>query len=500
MGRDGKNALSQTAIYLLARGLPGIVAFLMIPVFSRLLDPAEYGRYALVLATAGLLNSLLLQWMRLSLVRFLPAYSADVTRLKATLIGSTLVVVAVLGVISGLVASLPIGPVWRGAILASWGLTAAQGAFDLCCEYARGTIQPWRYMWMQVIRSGVAIVLGVALVRIGWGWWGPFAGLGAGLLAASAMAYPRDWAGIRPRIDREVLRRLAHYGIPVAMTVALTAVIFSSDRFLIAGMLGEGAAGLWSVAVDFTSQTLMLVMVVVSMAIFPLAVHAWEKEGPAAAREQMRHNASLLLAVGAPCVTGLAVLTPGIAHSFLGEEFREAALRVMPLMGLGTFIAGMKAFHFDAAFQFVHRTILQVWIVLAAAVLNVGLNLLAIPAWGLNGAIVASIAAYVLAIVATVWIGRRYLVMPFPFGDAARVALACIVMAVALYPFRWTLGAAALGVQIALGAGIYGTMLMGLDFMELRQGVIRRGMRMFRRSKLEPSAPLMAASSLMEIP
>src|SRR5687768_1010555 len=77
MGRNEKHVLSHAAIYLVARGVPGVVAFLAIPLFTRLLDPAAYGRYALVIATVATLNALLFQWLRLSLSRYLPAYAGD---------------------------------------------------------------------------------------------------------------------------------------------------------------------------------------------------------------------------------------------------------------------------------------------------------------------------------------------------------------------------------------------------------------------------------------
>ena len=40
MQRESKHVLSHTAIYLVARGLPGILAFLAIPLFTRTLAPA----------------------------------------------------------------------------------------------------------------------------------------------------------------------------------------------------------------------------------------------------------------------------------------------------------------------------------------------------------------------------------------------------------------------------------------------------------------------------
>ena len=47
--------------------------------------PAIVNDFALVVATVELLNALLFQWLRLSLVRFLPAAKDDPVKLKSTL-------------------------------------------------------------------------------------------------------------------------------------------------------------------------------------------------------------------------------------------------------------------------------------------------------------------------------------------------------------------------------------------------------------------------------
>src|SRR5690606_29919078 len=119
-----------------------------------------------------------------------------------------------------------------------------------------------------------------------------------------------------------------------------------------------------AVSFDFTTQTITLLLMVINMAAMPLAIRAYEVQGPPAAQEQMRTNAALLMALGLPAVVGIAVLTGPIVHAALGEEFRAAALTLMPLVAGGALLAGLKAYHFDAAFQFAHRTIHQVWIVL----------------------------------------------------------------------------------------------------------------------------------------
>ncbi|HEY7118511.1 MAG TPA: lipopolysaccharide biosynthesis protein [Tepidisphaeraceae bacterium] len=472
--RSDHQALSHAAIYLVARGLPGAIAFLAIPLFSRLLAPADYGRYALVVATVSLLNALLFQWLRLSLLRYLPAYRDDPGRLKSTLTTVTGLLLTVLGILAAVACATPIPAEWRGVLVAGWVLLATQAVFEQCCEYARSSIRPGRYMALQVTKSTLAIGVGVGLVLLGARWWGPLGGMVCGMAIGAVWAYRADWRDVRWVVDRRVLAEVCRYGIPLSLTVALAVVIESSDRFLIAWWSGQGAAGLYAVSVDFASQTLTLLMLSVSMAMFPLAVREWEQEGPQGAQEQMRTNASLLLAVGVPCVVGLVVLAPGIANCFLGKEFRATAALIIPVVAVGTFLAGLKAYHFDAAFQFAHRTIWQVWIVLFAAILNVALNLVAIPRWGVAGAAGVAVITYLITTVLTAWLGRRHFVVPWPMGSCGQVAVAAGAMAVVIVPFRGFHGGIALAGQVMAGAVVYGLMLVGMNFLGLRDAVIGR--------------------------
>ena len=46
--QDSGTLLRHSFIYLFARGVPGVINFLAIAVYTRLLPPEEYGQYALV--------------------------------------------------------------------------------------------------------------------------------------------------------------------------------------------------------------------------------------------------------------------------------------------------------------------------------------------------------------------------------------------------------------------------------------------------------------------
>lgn len=474
MQKGSKNVLRHAAAYLLARGIPGIVSFLAIPLFTRMLDPDAYCNYALAVTTVGLVNALAFQWIRLSFVRFLPASKANPQPLKSTLLTCQLLLAALGGFVVLGIEIIPEARPWRTVALVCWLLLGIQPLFELFCEQARALIQPRYYMGLQLGKSLLTTGLGAAFILLGFGWWGPLLGLAIGTLIPTLYAYGHDWRGLPLQIDRAILRRVCRYGIPLSLTVALAIVIASSDRYLIAYYLGASAAGVYSAAVDFTSQTLNLLMLTISLAVVPLAIRAWEEHGPEAAREQMRHNATLLLAVGIPAVVGLALLSGNVSHCFLGREFRETGARIMPIIALGTFLSAYKAYHLDSAFQFVHRTGYQVWIVLVAAAANVGLNLALIRPFGIIGAAGASVIAYLLSMAMTAAYGRRYFALPFPVRDCMRVLAASALMAVTLYLVRDYRGGIALTAQVSAGAAIYGLVLFLLDFLDLRSSMVHR--------------------------
>jgi len=490
-----RSFLRHTAIYLIARGLPGIFAFLSIPLFSRLLDPATYGKYALAMATVGLINAVFFTWLPLGLVRFIPAQRHAPAALKSTLLSCAVILLALATAAAASIRLVPVWHAWRPVTLACWALLAAQIPYDLFCEYTRAQIMPWRYMGLQLTRSCLATFLGAALIWAGAGWWGGLAGLAIGMMIPMALTYRRDWGDARPHIDRQLLAKVARYAIPLSITYTLAVVISSSDRFLIAWLKGEDAAGLYSVAVDLTNRTLFLIMNVIYMAMYPLAIRAWEDHGRKAAQEQMRHNAALLLAVGVPTVVGMSVLSASVSRCFLGASFRATASGIIPLVALGAFLAAFKAFHWDAAFQFAHQTIHQVWIVLIVATVNIGLNLLFIPRWGINGAACASVIAYVVSIVVTAGVGRRYFAMPMPLRPLRQVLLATAVMTLVLWPLSSYPGAAAFPLLWTLSVAVYVTALIAQNFLDLRTSLVRRLQRYYHDGpsfRLSPAAVVAA--------
>ena len=364
--------LRHSALYLLARGVPGLVNFFAIAIYTRVLSPDEYGRYALAIAGVGLFNVIFFQWLRLSLLRFLPAYLSDPKDLLSSVLAGFVSVAFLTGVLGVLAAAVWPDPSLRGLLLVAIPLLWAQAWFELNLEMARSRLRPERYGMMSGIKAVSALVLGVAAVFWGLGAEGPLFGLLVGFLIASFLYGRSEWQGIIPKWSSGFMKTLVGYGLPLTATFALSFVVSSSDRFLIAWFLGEGAAGVYSASYNLAQQSLTLLMMVVNVAAYPLAARALESKGEEAARKQLLKNAELLFG-GLPGTLGLITLAPNIVAILLGTEFQRKP-QLIPVSGCGCVVVRHSSLSFDLAFQLGQRTVGQVWVMGGAAAINLLLN------------------------------------------------------------------------------------------------------------------------------
>ena len=61
-------------------------------------------------------------------------------------------------------------------------------------------------------------------------------------------------------------------------------------------------------------------------------------------------------------------------------------------------------------------------------VLNIILNVVLIPAFGLMGAVYATLASYGAGVVLLGAVGRRHVALPIPIGDTLKVGIAALAM------------------------------------------------------------------------
>lgn len=460
--------LTHSFFYLFARGVPGVINLLAMALYTRLLSPDDYGRYALVIAGVGLANLILFQWLRLGILRFLPAYDKRQKVFLSTIVAGYICLVAISGISGAIILVFVLNSVLRVFVIHGIILLWLQAFFEINLELARIQLAPGRYGLLYTVKAIVALAIGGLLAFWGFGAHGLLLGLMTGMLI-SIFIQTGSWIKIRFQfVDIGIFRELLVYGLPLSATLVLGFVVSTSDRFLLGWFLGADTTGIYAAGYDITKQTLGVLMMIVNLAAYPLAIRVLEQNGKEAAKQQLSHNITLLLMIALPCTVGFVLLAPNIISIFLGQAFRNTALMLIPWVAVGSLLAGIKAYYFDLSFQLGRHTLGQIWITLVAAIINVILNLWWIPLFGIIGAAYSTVAAYVISLGLSWFLGKRIFPLPFPAREAFKIILAVTGMACALWPLYDFHGVGALLTQGICGVMAYGILLLGFNVADIR--------------------------------
>jgi O-antigen/teichoic acid export membrane protein len=190
--------------------------------------------------------------------------------------------------------------------------------------------------------------------------------------------------------SRDLLRQMNHFGMPlVPSALALWAINFI-DRIFIAQYKGQAEVGVYSVAVRISSAIVFL------MIAFRLAwpAFAYSIEDDREAKRTYSFVLTYLLFFCAWVSVALGVLAPWLVHLLArGEGFQRASNAVALLAFAATAYAGYTVVAIGIGRA--RQTQLN-WVVTgAAAALNIGLNFWLVPAYGMIGAAVSTLVAYV---------------------------------------------------------------------------------------------------------
>ncbi len=463
--------------YLPANIVQAVVGFLTIMLFTRLLTAEDFGRYALAFAVMGLAHVAVFTWIEAAMARFWASEDRDggVAHLFASLYRTAFVLTLVFLPLAGGAALL-----WPGDWAFRIALAAGLAGVPIRCFAklaqerlrAAGEVGRAATLDMGIAIGGLAI--GVAFAFAGLGAAAPLLGLAIAPLAALPFVLPGELRLARGgTIERARLKAYAVYGYPIALSLALSLVLASTDRVLLAVFLDEAAVGAYHAAYTLANRTLDVLFIWLGAAGAPAMIMALEHGGRAGLERSAREQAGTFMLVGLPAAVGLALVARPMAEFMIGEDLRGAAAMITPWIALSALLSGLGAYYFGHAFTLGKRTHLLLVCNAVPAAANVALNLLLIPRFGLLGAAWATAGSFVLYLATIIVLGRRALPLPVPWDAIARCSLAAGAMALVVIRLPAIGGFAELMLDAIVGAFAYAACALALNAAGVRD-VARR--------------------------
>ncbi len=465
--------IRHSAIYIVAKIVPGALGLATTALLTRLLAPADYGVYGVALLVMTFGANIAFDWLGLAYLRVAqnhvtnhadrPRATSTFARIFAALVAAT-ALLALAAAAFGLITPAKAGIVTAGLLMA-W----AYSWFELLSCFQIAQLDPATYLRMNLGRAALTLLGAGAAAWITRDPVSTAYGTAAAMILATIL---RGLPPVRAAFDPALARLAIRFGLPLAASLVLTSLVGTGTRAMVEWLGSIEALGLYTAALVLVQNTLGVVAAGIAAAGFSLAVRAVNSGDAAAARRQLDANATLLLAILAPAALGMALTAPGIAVTLVGTRFVATVAELTPWMAAGALFAGLRAHYLDHAFQLGRRPAGQVWVTAGNVVVTTALALLLIPGQGPLGAAIAVAVGAATACLHALWAGRAAYPLPLPLAAAAKIAAACAAMTTSVLlvpPF--------LPAQIAAGALAYAAAALAFDLLGLRTAILTRTLR-----------------------
>lgn len=419
LGRLAKHS----AIYGLGAVVSRLIGVLLLPIVTRYLTRADVGAVDTLISLTVVLVIVLRMGISMAFFRFY--FDADDEAGRTTVVRTSFwftMVMATLGLVVGSLLASEISQVLfttdskanlvRAALVLLW----AQMNYEQLTALFRVEERSVSYVTATLANVIITVVATILLVAV-WdkGAIGVIAGNFTGTLVVFfvLLGYRRFQLGLE--FDRELFRQMQRFGLPLVPSGIALWVIDLSDRFFLVRMKGLPENGLYSVGVRIS--TALLLVLIALRAAWPAFAFSIKEDDEA----KRTYSFVLTYVLYACCWLSLAVslLAPWLVRLLTTPRFYRAA-EVVPLLVFG--VTAFIAFNvMSIGIGRAKKTQFN-WVVTgAAALVNIGLNFVLIPPYGMIGAAISTLVAYVVMFLGMTV--RAQQVFPVPY-QWRRIALA----------------------------------------------------------------------------
>lgn len=417
------------SFYSVAKLVPALLGLVALAVFTRLFPPASFGRYALAAATVSVGSTLFFDWIGKAVFRFAPELDEE------EVVGNA---VSFLGLGSVLFLALASGGyvlfsdrlgAYQPFYVAVTALILLQGYFNVFYQLYQTTLQSKSAMVFRVGESVLKLVFAVVLAVfvldhiVGW-IWGAFVAM---VLTVGMMSYQLGWRRLYPRLQKDVISRLARYGLPLLGWILGTPLLREADRVLIEYLADSAAVGVYSSNYAIADRGVHVLFLPMLTAAYPIIMNAWNGSNEREVQELITGFTRYFFILAVPAFVLIAALSRPMSTILLDARYHEGYV-VFPLVAAGIFFWSIANIG-QKGLEIREQTALISVGVMGAVVANVLLNFPLILLYGYVGAAVATLLSFAAYAVFVHVVSRRSIQWQLPIRTIRNTLLAGLVMA-----------------------------------------------------------------------
>ena len=411
-----KDLLRDIAIYAIPAFINRGLSFFLIPLYTRILQPYEYGTLDILLVFGNLVNLTIALEVSQGVARYC---SAEKDVHQRAIYASSALWFSLISYGTFFILGISFSHTFSAWILNRTELTSTfqislvyitlNGIFLLVSNQFRWELRSRNYAISSFLVSLVTAISGVTLayyfgLRLNGLLLGMISGTTIGLLYS--LWYLRQSFCLY--FDSKYLYKMLCFSLPLVPSGISIFISNYLDRLMINHYLSLEEVGLYGLAFR-VSSVVSLVMIGFQNALTPLIYNNYSK--PKTPRE-LASIFRIFTAIALLIFLTLSIFSNEIFHWFLPPNYYQAS-RLVILIVPAILLSSM--YIFAPGIDLLKKTHLILWINFSGAILNVLLNYLLIPKLGTIGAATATLSGYAASFTTYMSFSQKFYYVPHDF-------------------------------------------------------------------------------------
>lgn len=409
-----KPLLKDSVVYTAATVLSKGIQFLLLPLYTRLLSPVEYGLNDIITVYSTFITVIVSLEILQAVARFLPEQKTIEDKVAIGSAGlffslRNYAIVVILGQLLAARISILLTATTAATLTVRLALIAifTNGAFLYLQAQLRWDLKSVDYSVASIIfvliSTGSSVIF-IAGLRLGGS--GVFAGQITGSLGGCLFCLIRNRTAFSIKSKKATLRALLAFSSPFVVSSVLAIGAQFADRLVMQRILDFQQLGVYGIAARFAS-VVSLLFVGFNMAISPYIYANSESAG--LPKELARiFSAFLPLATLAAC--GSFIFSRELIEIMTSEAYHGAA-SVMPILVLSSIASNM--YLLTPGMSISKNTGPIIFISAVSCLVGFGSNLILIPRFGINGAALSNLIMSTITFSLYYYFSQRYYQVPY---------------------------------------------------------------------------------------
>ena len=461
----------------LTAALAGLISF---PILTKNLSIDEYGAVALFTTTIGLLTSFNKFGIQHSIIRFYKTltHSELISNFLPTIVISLIfssIVIFLIGGCLSLVSNLPVFHLQSLSILVSCAFLQSVQSY---CQNLLVAME--KSYTVAIIESGYrllslsTVVIAILLINPSYQQF-TYAILSADLILCLCIVFLMYKRGIFNGFDMEKVNKvhiktIVIFGLPM-MGYELSKMVHAFiDRFFIDFFLGSRALGLYTVPYNMAMIIGGLLLSGLATAVVPHYLSIWKEQGKQATEKTLSEINDYLLLLSPAIITGLYLISEPLISLLTTPEYVSFAF-LLPIIATGVILSNSSILY--AAGMQINKNSRGIFqYVFESMMINIVLNILAIPIFGIVAAAVNTVISYSWMAMRFHFKSRQTLKITFNFWVLVRSSLYSLAMYLVVIQINFDLHINTLLFRGVTGGLIFATLVLIFE-KSFRQSSLR---------------------------